>query len=226
VYRIGRKLISARPYNLDWVAGEATRTGFSSAFSALQREEAGDRAATVTQADAFRAAVRAFRAGPRLDMGRLATDLGIGKATLYRWTGSREKLLEEILTYLSQRTFAAARTETENMRAQERILAVMRIYLGELMDSEPLRRFIRNETPLAFRLLTTRGGLPQGDIVAMLSEMLSYERDAHGMVLRTDPEMLAFAIVRISEGFIYVDPVADIEPDIDSAIEIAALLVE
>ena len=37
---------------------------------------------------------------------------------------------------------------------------------------------------------------------------------------------LAFAIVRISEGFIYVDPVADIEPDIDAAIEIASLLLD
>jgi len=198
----------------------------SPAYIALRSEEAGDGIAAVTQADAFRGAVEAFIAGPRLDMGRLASDLGIGKATLYRWTGSREQLLAEVLTYLSQRTFARARSETEHLEAQERILAVMRIYLGELLKAEPLRRFIQNETPLAFRLLTTRGGLPQGDIVRMLGEMLAHEHEAHGMPLRTDPETLAFAIVRISEGYIYVDPVADIEPDIDAAIEIASLLVE
>ena len=198
----------------------------STAYLALRDEEAGDGAAAVTQADAFRGAVAAFQVGPRLDMGRLALELGIGKATLYRWTGSREQLLAEVLTYLSQRTFARARSETEHLQGQKRIIEVMRIYLGELLESEPLRRFIQNETPLAFRLLTTRGGLPQGDIVEMLAEMLTFEHQTHGMELRTDAETLAFAIVRISEGFIYVDPVADIEPDIDAAIEIASLLVE
>lgn len=208
------------------MTSEATTGNHSSAYSALRSEEAGDRVTAVTQADAFRGAVEAFIAGPRLDMGRLASDLGIGKATLYRWTGSRERLLAEVLTYLSQRTFARARSETTHLENQERILTVMRIYLGELLASAPLRRFIQTETPLAFRLLTTRGGLPQGDIVKMLGEMLAYERDNHGMALRTDPETLAFAIVRISEGYIYVDPVADIEPDIDTAIEIASLLVD
>lgn len=193
---------------------------------ALRDEEAGGSAPAVTQADAFRAAVAAYMSWPRLDMGRLASELGIAKATLYRWTGSREQLLAEVLTYLSQRTFAGARSATEHLEGRERILTLMRLYLSELMGSEPLRRFIQNETPLAFRILTTRGGLPQGDIVEMLGETLAYERDTNGMELRTDPETLAYAIVRISEGFIYVDPVAEIEPDIDSAIEIASLLIE
>jgi len=208
------------------VPGPTSPIERSPAFQALREEEAGDGVAAVTQADAFREAVAAFIAGPRLDMGRLALKLGIGKATLYRWTGSREQLLAEVLTYLSQRTFDRARSETEHLEGKERIVSVMRIYLTELLKSAPLRRFIQSETPLAFRLLTTRGGLPQGDIVARLAEMLTQERDLHGMVLRTDAETLAFAIVRISEGFIYVDPVADIEPDIDAAIEIASLLVE
>lgn len=212
--------------SLGFVPSDPTTGSPSPAYSALRDEESGGGTATVTQADAFRGAIDAFIAGPRLDMGRLASDLGIGKATLYRWTGSREKLLAEVLAYLSQRTFERARSETGHLEAQERILTVMRIYLGELLKAEPLRRFIQNETPLAFRLLTTRGGLPQGDIVRMLGEMLAYEHEAHGMALRTDPETLAFAIVRISEGYIYVDPVADIEPDIDAAIEIASLLVE
>jgi hypothetical protein len=46
------------------------------------------------------------------------------------------------------------------------------------------------------------------------------------MPLRANAESLAYAIVRVSEGFIYTDPVAEIEPDIDAAIEIASLLVE
>ena len=56
--------------------------------------------------------------------------------------------------------------------------------------------------------------------------LLTYEHEEHDMPLRADAETLAYAIVRVSEGFIYTDPVAEIEPDIDAAIEIASLLVK
>ena len=38
-------------------------------------------------------------------MGRLSHDLGVNRATLYRWVGSRDQLLVEILWSLSLRTF-------------------------------------------------------------------------------------------------------------------------
>ena len=38
-------------------------------------------------------------------MGRLASELGIAKATLYRWTGSREQLIGEVLSYLYENGF-------------------------------------------------------------------------------------------------------------------------
>ena len=120
----------------------------------------------------------------------------------------------------------AAARQTERLKGADRVLAAVRVYLEALMTFEPFRRFIQTETPLAFRLLTTRGGLPQGDFVELLAGLLTYEHEEHGMPLRADAETLAYAIVRVSEGFIYTDPVAEIEPDIDAAMEIASLLVK
>jgi AcrR family transcriptional regulator len=179
-----------------------------------------------TPADAFRAAVKAFEEGPRLDMGRLASQLGIAKATLYRWTGPREQLIGEVLSFLSERGWMealAARTELEGV---ERVLAVARHFLETIIAFEPLRRFVENETPLAFRVLTTRGGALEGTVTRQIAELLEEERAKGSLTLRAPAIDLAYAATKVSEGFIYSDPVADIDPDIDAAMGIIRLLYE
>ena len=37
-----------------------------------------------------------FRAGGRIDMVALAGELGVARATLYRWTGDRDRLLADL----------------------------------------------------------------------------------------------------------------------------------
>ena len=51
---------------------------------------------------------RRFLAGERLDMTALATELGVNRVTLYRWVGSREKLLVEVIWDLGTRTLRDA----------------------------------------------------------------------------------------------------------------------
>jgi len=191
----------------------------------MRSAETGTEPRAATPADAFRAAVRAFIRGPRLDMGRLADELSISKATLYRWTGPRDQLLADLLTYLSQNTFKDALARTEQLEGAERFLAAMRLYVEQLASFAPLRHFIQTETPLALRLLTQRGSLPQSDALQMITELLTFEHNVHGMPLRAPADTLAYAITRMTEGFIYNDPVAGIEPDVDAAIHITGLLL-
>src|SRR5215813_9232978 len=54
-------------------------------------------AARPTPLDALRLARRRWLAGERLDMGALAEELGISRATLYTWVGSKDRLLGEVL---------------------------------------------------------------------------------------------------------------------------------
>ena len=70
----------------------------------LQEQLAGTAGRPVAL-EAFRRARRTFLAGQRVDMGELARDLGINRATLYRWVGSRDQLLVEIVWSLADRTF-------------------------------------------------------------------------------------------------------------------------
>lgn len=57
-----------------------------------------------TPLDALRLARRQFQAGDRIDMQSLAAQLGVDRATLYRWVGSREHLLAEVLWSLMAET--------------------------------------------------------------------------------------------------------------------------
>jgi hypothetical protein len=46
------------------------------------------------------------------------------------------------------------------------------------------------------------------------------------LTLRAPAPDLAYAMLKVTEGFIYSDPVAEIEPDIDAASGIVRLLLE
>jgi AcrR family transcriptional regulator len=197
----------------------------SRAYLATREEDAGESRKVVRPADAFRAALRTFVREPRLDMGRLAEQLGISKATLYRWTGSREQLLGEVLAYFSEDGFDDAYEQTKELTGAERVLECLRRYMQTIVSMEALRRFIQNETPLAIRVLTARGGPPQASAVRRITLLLE-EEEARGLELRAPADLLAYAITRVGEGFIYNEAIADTQPEVDTAVDMMRLLVE
>src|SRR5580658_6573309 len=99
-----------------------------------------------TPAGAFRAASRIYLDGQRLDMQSLASELGISRATLYRWCGDRNKLLSDVLWHLSHRVFERAKHDNEHLHGAERVLAVFREHVGTLVSARPLHLFIQQET--------------------------------------------------------------------------------
>src|ERR1700756_2927787 len=58
--------------------------------------------------DAFPIARRWFTSGRRIEMRELAAELGVNRATLFRWVGSRDDLLAEILWSLAEPTLTIA----------------------------------------------------------------------------------------------------------------------
>src|SRR3954462_13841299 len=71
----------------------------------LQRDLAGAaERRRPTPLDAFRLARRKFLSAERIDMRALAAEFGVTRVTLYRWVGSREQLLVEVVWSLGERT--------------------------------------------------------------------------------------------------------------------------
>src|SRR3954453_5148979 len=104
-------------------------------------------------ADALRLARRKFLAPERLDMSALADELGVNRVTLYRWLGSRERLLVEVIWSLAQRALADADQRTRK-RGAERIVGVVTRFIDTVIAHPGMQRWLADEGEHAMRLLT------------------------------------------------------------------------
>src|SRR5438270_1770693 len=117
--------------------------------TALERALAGEsEQARATPLDALRAARRMWLAEQRLDMGALAAELGISRATLYNWVGDRERLIGEVLWSFADDSIARAQAQATGS-GPSYISDVIERYLTALAAFEPNRRFIARDPELA-----------------------------------------------------------------------------
>ena len=174
--------------------------------------------------DIFRAALGTFLAGRRLDMRALAGELGIGRATLYRRAGNRDRLLGAVLWYLTRRAIARALDETGRLRGRERVVGVLRGFMSFVNGQPPFRRFLEQEPEAALRILTSKHGPVQARVIETLERLLA-EEEPHGLRLSMDRHTLSYVIVRIGESFLYADVIADSDPDVEQAVEVVDRLL-
>ncbi len=207
------------------VGQPATERVETMAFRASRDPEAELSRTQATPAGAFRAARRMFLRGERLDMRSLASELHISRATLYRWCGDREQLLSDVLWSLSHQIFERAKQEHAREAGSERVLAIFRQHIGTLVRARPLQTFLQQETHAALRLLTSEQGSVQRRTVSDLADLLREEQEVGALRLRADVDSLAYAIVRMTEGFMYHDTVVGAEPDVERAASVVALLL-
>jgi AcrR family transcriptional regulator len=173
----------------------------------------------------FRAAVQTVLDPRRLDMRRLALELGIGRATLYRKVGSRERLLGEVLWYLMRRAVLRALDAAEELGGVERIVTVTDRFLHDVHAQPGLRRFLDAEPECALKVLTSRHGVVQRRTIDVVERLLAQEQARGAVSFTLDRSTLAYVIVRIGESFLYADVIADSEPDVDGAVEVIATLL-
>ena len=168
-------------------------------------------------AEIFAAALDAFTDGQRLDMRSLARRLGVARATLYRRAGNREQLLDELLWWRARGLLVDQVRASEELAGTERLVAVIGGVLRAIARDRPLRAFLQSDPETALRLLTgTRSTVHLG-MASALEKLIDLERERGCFAASLDTPTLAYAIVRISEGFLYADVIADRAPDIDRA---------
>jgi AcrR family transcriptional regulator len=176
-------------------------------------------------ADMFAAAVDAYVAGRRLDMQSLARHLGVGRATLYRRAGNREQLLDEVIWWRGRRMVASQVLASAHLRGVTRIAAVVGGALRAIEGDRPLHSLIESEPETALRILTGGRSLAGHGMASALGNLIDLERDRGAFNADLDTATLAYAIIRISEGFLYADVIADRTPDIGRAITVIQALL-
>src|SRR4051794_14479617 len=191
----------------------------------LQRDLAGaPERRRPTPLDALRLARRKFLAPERLDMSALADELGVNRVTLYRWVGSRDKLLVEVVWTLAEQALEFAKNQT-NARGPERIVETVTRFLALVIDNPGMQRWLSQEGEHAMRLLTRHDADFQPRLVHAIEDLLREETDAGRLALPVDRHELAYVIVRLIESYTYLDLITGETPDAARAEPILRLLL-
>ena len=177
-----------------------------------------------TPLDAFRLARRKFLAAERIDMSALADELGVNRVTLYRWVGSREQLLVEVVWSLGSRTLANV-DKRVRAKGAERIVRVVTRFLEDVISNEGMRRWLAEEGELAMRLLTRHDTDFQPRLIQAIEELLREETDAGRLDLPVDLHEVAYVIVRLIESYTYLDLITGEQPDARRAEPVLRMLL-
>jgi AcrR family transcriptional regulator len=183
-----------------------------------------DRRVRATPADAFSVARERFLAGGRVEMGMIAEELGLNRVTLYRWVGSREQLLVEILWSLAEPTLRAAREEVSE-RGAERIVGILSEFIVSVVTNTGLTHFAEQEADLALRLMTREDAGFQQRLIEWVHRVLNEEVTAGRLELRSDPAEYAYALVRVLESFVMTDLITGEQSHAERAAHVMRLLL-
>jgi AcrR family transcriptional regulator len=178
----------------------------------LRRQLAGAAPARPTALDALREAQDMFQAGQRVDMRSLAGKLGVDRATLYRWVGSREHLLAEVLWNLMASTVRRLR-ESSGAARRPAAADIVTGAAQAAMANRGMQRFLEREGDLALKLLTTKASEFQQRLIQLIAEVLDSDRrdgHLHSAVPAAD---LPYVLVRIMESYVYLSLITGEEPD-------------
>lgn len=176
---------------------------------------------------AFRVARRWFREGRRIEMKELAAELGVSRATLFRWVGGRDQLLAEIIWSVAEPTFRGAVAQAGRSRGGRRVAAILGAFAEATISSEPFMTFVQGEPERALRLLTTRETTFQARLLGLVEPLLAEEVSAGRIAPPLPLHDLTYLLVRIGEAFVYADAIAGEQPDPDKVRQaVQALLRE
>lgn len=175
-------------------------------------------------ARALHLARRRFLAPERIDMSALAQQLGVNRVTLYRWVGSRDKLLVEVVWALAKQTLEFATSQTDAHGA-ERIVETVTRFLRLVIDNAGMQRWLSEEGEHAMRLLTRHDADFQPRLIQAIEDLLKEEADAGWLALPVDLHELAYVIVRLIESYTYLDLITGDPPDASRAEPILKMLL-
>jgi AcrR family transcriptional regulator len=191
----------------------------------LQRQlAAGGVKPKITALDVFELARSRFMAGERVEMGALAEELGLNRVTIYRWVGSREQLLVEVLWSLAEPTLRHER-ESVGETGAERIVRILTNFIVAVISNHGMVRFVEQEGELVMRLLTREDAGFEPRLVAWVHELLLEECEAGRLKLPGEAMDCAFGLVRVLESYISLDLITGETPQPERAERILRLLL-
>jgi AcrR family transcriptional regulator len=182
------------------------------------------RPSAATREQVVDAALYRYLRGRRVDIRAIAAELGLGRATVHRWFGTREALIGEVIVLAAEPVLEAARAGARG-RGGTALLDTFDRFNRALADAPALRQFVEAEREAALRIITSRGGVVQPRIVAMITDLIDDEARAGAYDPPVEPSTLGYAIVRLAEAFLFNDAALGSRGDLDRLREVEAALL-
>jgi AcrR family transcriptional regulator len=182
------------------------------------------RPAAASRNDVLKRATRRYLKGKRIDVQAIAAELGLGRATIYRWFGTREELIGEVLVRAAEPLLDEARKNAKG-RGGAALLDTFDRFNRSLAEAPPLRRFLETEREAAMRIITSGAGVVQPRMVAGIAAVIQQEVDAGRYDPPVETETLAYAIVKLAEAFLFNDAVAGMKGDVDRLRDVEAAML-
>ncbi|MEU2549079.1 QsdR family transcriptional regulator [Streptomyces roseolus] len=170
-------------------------------------------ATAATTARIIAEARRMLLAGEQVDVGKVAAEAGVDRATVFRRVGRRDLLLAEALWTLAEDTWARCLREVPES-ASDRTADVLSAFVRYLIEAPYFRTFLHRDPQRALRILTTNAAPNQERMVERVEALLSAAPTPTIDLSRLD---LARLLVRVAEMYVYADIIAGAEPDADAA---------
>jgi AcrR family transcriptional regulator len=174
--------------------------------------------------DVLEAALYRYLRGQRIDVQEIAGELGLGRTTIYRWFGSREELIGDVVIRAVEPVVETARAGARG-RGGLVLLDTFDRLNRSLAEAPALRQFLQRERGTALRIITSSGGNVQPRMVAIITGLIEDEVRAGNYRPPVEPATLGYAIVRLAEAFLFNDAAADVRGDVDRLREVEAAIL-
>lgn len=172
----------------------------------------------------FALALEKWTKGERFDIGKIAQELDVSRATVFRWVGSRELLYGEVISTLFEGALRQSLDEAKGTGAAY-IGDVSRRVMTAMMEHQPLRVFVKQDPEYAMRILMSKSSTVEQRSAQCIRKALE-EHVAKGQIRPAmNLDDLAYLIVRIGESFLYRESITGDAPNIGSAITAVGILV-
>jgi AcrR family transcriptional regulator len=182
------------------------------------------RPAAASRGDVVDAALHRYLRGQRVDVQAIAAELGLGRTTVYRWFGTRDDLLAEVLAAAVDPVIDDARARARGSGGRMLLDTFDRLNRS-LADAPALRTFVENERDAALRVITSGAEFLQPHMVERIAALIEEEERAGRYDPPVEPATLAYAIVKLAEAFLFNDAVAGMRGDVVRLREVEAALL-
>jgi AcrR family transcriptional regulator len=182
------------------------------------------RPAAASRSDVLDLALRHYLHGRRVDLQAIASELGLGRTTIYRWFGSRDELLGEVIVSAAEPLLLQARAEARG-KGGPALLDTFDRFNRSLANAPALRQFVESERDAALRVITSGAGNVQPRIVDMITALIAEEVGAGNYEPSVELSTLGYAIVRLAEAFLFNDAVAGMRGDVDRLRDVEAAIL-